>query len=307
MKVLVAGATGAVGKPLVRQLVGAGHEVAGTTRAAERADRLHSMGAEPVVCDALDASALKEAIASTAPEVVINELTAIPAAPNPRKMVEEFELTNRLRREATATLAAACRESGVRRLISQSVAFAYAPTSGPAWTEEDPLQQAGEVTDALEALERETLSGDRVEGVVLRYGFFYGPGTSNSREGSVATQVRARRFPVIGGGRGLWPFIHVDDAAAATVAALDRGGAGIYNVVDDDPAPLREWLPYLAEVLGAPRPWHVPRLVARLVAGPQIVYYATALQPVSNAKAKRELGWQPGYPSWRQGFRDGLG
>jgi nucleoside-diphosphate-sugar epimerase len=306
MKVFVAGGTGAIGRPLVRQLVAAGHEVAATTRSEQRAEKLRALGAAPVVCDALDAAAVDAAVAAARPEVVVNELTAIPPAVNPRRMAREFAATNRLRREGTAHLMAAAEEHAVRRLISQSVAFAYAPSATAPWTEEDPLDDVGEVTASLKALERSTLGSERVEGVVLRYGFFYGPGTSYSTTGSVAEQVRARRFPVVGDGAGMWSFIHVEDAAAATVAALDGGMPGVYNIVDDDPAAFREWVPYLADVLGAKPPRRVPKLLARVAAGPHAVRYAAALKPVSNEKAKRELGWRPRYPGWRQGFREAL-
>jgi nucleoside-diphosphate-sugar epimerase len=266
------------------------------------------MGAEAFECDALDPAALSAVVGRAEPEVIVNELTAIPAAINPRKIVEQFAQTNLLRREGTANLMAAAEKHGARRLISQSIAFAYAPTAdGSTWTEEDPLADAGELTGALRALEQRTLGSERVEGVVLRYGFFYGPGTSYAASGSSAEQARKRQFPVIGRGGGMWPFIHVEDAAAATVAALDRGAPGIYNVVDDEPARFSEWVPLYADAVGAKPPRRVPRWMARIAAGPQIVHYATELQPVSNEKAKRELGWRPRYPSWRQGFREALG
>lgn len=306
MRVLVAGATGAVGKPLVKQLVSAGHDVAGTSRSAERSESLRGLRAQPVVCDALDPEAVERAVASLAPEVIVNELTAIPAALNPRKMAEQFKLTNRLRIEGTENLMAAAERHGVRRLISQSIAFAYAPSSSPPLVEEHPLVDNGDLTAALKALESRTLGSETVEGVVLRYGFFYGPGSSYAKTGNTAEQVRARRFPVIGDGEGRWPFIHVDDAAAATVAAVERGRPGVYNIVDDEPAPVREWLPGLAEAIGAKPPRHIPKLVARVLAGSQVVEYSTALQPVSNAKAKAELGWEPGFASWREGFIRGL-
>lgn len=306
MKVLVAGATGAVGRPLVARLVAAGHQVAGSSRTAERAAELTALEVEPVVFDALDATAVAAAVERVAPEVIVNELTAIPAQLNPRKMAQQFELTNRLRREGTNNLMEAAEANGVRRLVSQSIAFAYEPKPGPPMVEDDPLAERGELTEALVALEARTLGSQTVEGIVLRYGFFYGPGSSYAKDGSVGEQVRSRRFPQIGDGEGQWPLIHVDDAAKATVAAIERGNPGVYNVVDDEPAPLREWLPGLAEALGAKPPRKIPKLVARVLAGPQVVEYATGLPPVSNAKAKTELGWTPGYPSWRQGFEEGL-
>ena len=296
MKVLVAGGTGTIGRPLVRQLEEAGHDVVAASRSA------------PLAMDALDGGSVLSAVATVRPEVIVNQLTAIPDPIHPRKMQQQLEATNRLRREGTGHLMAAARQHGVRRVISQSIAFAYASTGGGAWTEEDRLfSEAGEIFRAVESLESQTLGADGVDGVVLRYGFFYGPGTTYAPGGGTAEAIRKRQFPIVGTGTGVFAFIHVEDAASATVAALDRGAPGVYNVVDDDPAPLRDYLPALADALGAKRPLRVPKLVARLAAGSMAVRYATELQPVANQKAKRELGWQPRYPSWRQGFRDALG
>jgi 2-alkyl-3-oxoalkanoate reductase len=297
MKVLIAGGTGAVGRPLVRQLADGGHEVVAASRSSEQARM-----------DALDAGSVREAVGAVRPDAIVNQLTAIPDPIDPRKMQQQFEPTNRLRRDGTANLMAAASEHGVRRVVAQSIAFAYAPSGGGVWTEEDRLfTEAGEIVAAVEALERQTLETEGVEGIVLRYGFFYGPGTTYAPDGGTADVVRKRQFPIIGKGTGVFSFIHIEDAAAATVAALERGEPGIYNVVDDDPAPVREYLPVLAEALGAKPPFRVPKFVGRLAAGRMIVHYATALQPASNEKAKRELGWQPRYPSWRQGFREALG
>ena len=296
MKVLVAGGTGAIGRPLMRALAEAGHEAVAASRSSES-----------VPMDALDAAAVDRVVANARPEAIVNQLTAIPDPIDPRRMEQQFEPTNRLRREGTANLMAAARDHGVRRVVAQSVAFAYAPTGGGRWTEDDRLfTEATEIVRAVEDLERQTLGTDGVEGVVLRYGFFYGPGTTYAPGGGTARAVRKRQFPIIGRGSGMFPFIHIDDAAAATAAALERA-PGVYNIVDDDPGALREHLPALAEALGAKRPFRVPKLVGRLAAGRLVVHYATALQPVSNEKAKRELGWQPRWPSWRQGFRDALG
>ena len=296
MKVLVAGGTGTIGRPLMRQLEEAGHDAVAASRSA------------PLAMDALAAESVRSAVATAEPEVIVNQLTAIPDPIDVRKMQQQFATTNRLRREGTGHLMAAAAEHGVRRVISQSIAFAYASTGGGAWTEEDALfTEAGDIFAAVESLERQTLGSDQVEGVVLRYGFFYGPGTTYAPGGGTAEAVRKRQFPIVGKGTGAFPFIHVEDAASATVAALDSGAPGTYNVVDDDPAPLRDHLPALADALGAKRPLRVPKLVARLAAGSMAVRYATELQPVSNEKAKRELGWQPRYPSWRQGFREVLG
>jgi nucleoside-diphosphate-sugar epimerase len=308
VKVFVAGATGAIGRPLVRALTEAGHEVAAMTRSPKRAEELRAPGVEPVIADALDGKSVHEVIGETRPELVVNQLTAIPDPLNPRKMEKEFEPTNRLRREGAGHLMEAAADHGVRRVIAQSVAFSYAPTGrGREWTEDDPLRTDTGISRALASLEEETLGTPGVEGVVLRYGFFYGPGTTYASDGATTGMVRKRQFPVIGKGEGRFPFIHVDDAAGATVRALDHGAPGIYNVVDDEPAPLREFVPALADALGAKPPRRVPVFVARLAAGKLIANYATSLQPVSNAKAKSELGWTPRRPSWRQGIREALG
>jgi nucleoside-diphosphate-sugar epimerase len=307
MRVFVAGATGAIGRPLLEALREAGHEVAALTRSPERAERIRAPGIEPAIGDALDGKSIHEVVGETRPEVIVNQLTAIPDPINPRRMEREFEPTNRLRREATGHLMAAANDHGVRRLISQSVAFSYAPTGGGEWTEDDPLREDTAISRALISLEEQTLGDPQVEGVVLRYGFFYGPGTTYAGDGATTAAVRKRQFPVIGRGEGRFPFIHVADAAAATVLALDHGAPGAYNIVDDEPAPLREFVPELAKVLGAPQPRRVPAWLARIAAGRLITDYAQKLQPVSNAKAKRELGWTPSRPSWRAGFREELG
>ncbi len=310
MKVFVAGASGVIGQPLVRQLVAAGHEVAGTTSKQENAARVEAAGGTPIVCDALDAEAVKAAVRESAPEVVISQLTRLPREYNPRKI--DYGPTNRARAEGGHNLMEAAREAGARRFITQSVAFIYAPEGGMIKDEEarpwadapEPFRSGAGST--LEH-EREATQTPGLEGVVLRYGQFYGPGTYYASDGSVAEQVRRRRFPIVGRGEGMFSFIHIDDAASATVASLERGAPGIYNVVDDEPAPLREWLPIYAEALGARRPRRVPTLLARLVAGSFAVAFATQLRGASNAKAKRELGWEPRHSSWRQGFGEALG
>ena len=310
MKVFLAGASGVIGRPLVRQLAVAGHEVAGTTSKPENAARLEAAGAKPIVCDALDAEAVQAAVRDSAPEVVINQLTRLPREYNPRKI--DYGPTNRARAEGGHNLIEAARAAGVRRFITQSIAFIYAPEGEMIKDEEarpwadapDPFRSgAGAVLEH----EREATHTPGLEGVVLRYGQFYGPGTYYASDGSIAEQVRRRRFPVVGRGEGMFSFIHIDDAALATVASLERGAPGIYNIVDDEPAPLREWLPLYAEALGARRPRRVPTFLARLVAGPFAAVSATQLRGASNAKAKRELGWEPLYASWRQGFREALG
>jgi nucleoside-diphosphate-sugar epimerase len=301
MKIFVAGATGAIGRPLVRRLGEAGHEVAGMTRSQERAEALRSAGAEAVVADALDAGAVREAIEQAHPDVVINELTDLDRPLNPRKYDEWLEGTNRLRTEGTRNLIEAARAAGARRFISQSVAFAYDLQPGTK-TEGSPLMGAegGDMSGAIRELETQTL--DAPEGIVLRYGFFYGPGTSYDAGGQQIEMIKKRRMPIVGGGRGYFPFVHVEDAASATAAAVDRGSPGVYNVVDDEPAPGHDWIPYVAGLVGAAKPRRIPVFIARIAAG-RMAAMATQLQPVSNAKAKAELGWQPRYPSWRDGFK----
>ncbi len=310
MKVFVAGASGVIGGPLVRQLVDAGHEVTGATSKPENTARLEAAGATAIVCDALDPEAVHAAVREAAPEVVISQLTRLPREYNPRKI--DYGPTNRARAEGGHNMIEAARAAGVRRFITQSVAFLYAPEGGMIKDEEarpwadapDPFRSGADST--LEH-EREATHTAGLEGLVLRYGQFYGPGTYYASDGNIAEQVRRRRFPIVGRGEGMFSFIHVEDAASATLASLERGTPGVYNVVDDEPALLREWLPVYADVLGAKRPRRVPTFLARLAAGPFAVAFATELRGASNAKAKRELGWEPRYASWRQGFREALG
>jgi 2-alkyl-3-oxoalkanoate reductase len=313
MRVFVAGATGAIGRPLVRQLVQSGHDVAGTTRSESRADRIRADGGEPVVVDALDRDALLAAVANARPNAVVHQLTQIPDDLNPRKMGEQFEMTDRLRTEGTHNLVDAARAAGAGRFVAQSIAFAYR-MDGPAGelkTEADPLLgddapgSFRHIVQAVAQMERTVVDAG---GLVLRYGYFYGPGTSYAAsDGATAARVRKRGFPIVGDGGGVFPFIHVDDAAAATVAALEHGDPGVYNVVDDDPAPLREWLPVYAEAIGAKPPRRVPKLAAWIAAGKVAADGATKMRGASNAKAKRELGWEPRYSSWRQGFFEAAG
>jgi nucleoside-diphosphate-sugar epimerase len=312
MRVFLAGATGVLGRPLTRALLAAGHEVAGTTRSEERAEAIRADGAEPVIVDALDTEALRRAVAEARPDVVVNQLTALPDRLDYRRAERTFGATNELRGKVGPALAGIAAEAGARRLISQSVCFFYASTGKRAHEEDDPLFElppelpAGQGIVALQALEHATLETPGLQGVVLRYGFFYGPRSAYASDGAWAADARRRRLPIVGAGKGIFSFAHVDDCASATVAALDRG-EGIYNVCDDDPAPMSEWLPAYAEALGAKPPRRVPAWLARLVAGRQAATMATALEGASNAKAKRELGWEPRYPSWRQGFTDALG
>jgi len=309
MRVFLAGATGVIGRPLVSQLLTAGHEVIGLTRSEERAQELRGQDAEPVVCDALDGDRLIESVVKAKPDAIIHQLTAIPHQIQPRRLARQFEQTNRLRTEATRNLIGAARQAGSSKILAQSISFAYQPVGGPVKAEEDPLwidppAAFAPVLHAIVDLERQV---ERTEfGIVLRYGYLYGPGTAYARDGSIAYGVSQRQFPVVGNGAGIFSFIHVEDAAAATVAALDRGAAGVYNIVDDEPAPVCVWLPFYAEVLGAPPPRRVPKLLARLVVGRYGVHMMTELRGASNAKAKANLGWSPRYLSWRDGFRDGL-
>jgi nucleoside-diphosphate-sugar epimerase len=303
VRVFVAGATGAIGRPLVAQLREAGHEVIGMTRSEERAAALRAQGAEAVIADAFDGGAVRDVITAARPQVVVNQLTDLSHPLNPRKYAEWLAGTNRLRDAGTRNVIDAARSAGATRIISQSIAFAYERTPGTK-TEEDPLlgPEAGAMVEGMVSLENQTLAA---AGLVLRYGMFYGPGTSFEPGGDQIEQIRRRQLPIIGGGHGFFPFIHVEDAAAATVAAVERGPSGIYNVVDDDPAPGHEWIPYVADLIGAKKPRRVPAFIARLAAG-QLAVGATSTPPVSNAKAKRELGWTPRHPSWREGFRSEL-
>jgi nucleoside-diphosphate-sugar epimerase len=309
MRVFLAGATGVIGRPLVPQLIAAGHQVTGMTRSPEKTTALQAAGAEAVVADALDADAVMSAVEDARPEAVIHQLTAIPQRLDPRKLERDFALNDRLRSEGTRHLVAAAQASGATRILAQSIAFAYEP--GPAGTvhdEDDPLirqppKQFRRSALALAELERTVLGAG---GLVLRYGYFYGPHCGISETGAMRADVLRRRLPIVGAGAGVWSFIHIDDAARATVAALTRGEPGPYNIVDDDPAPVSEWLPALAQTLGAKPPRRVPALLARLLAGEYGVAVMTRAQGASNARARAELSWTPRYPSWREGFAAAL-
>jgi nucleoside-diphosphate-sugar epimerase len=312
MRVFVAGATGAIGRRLIYRLVQSGHVVAGMTRTENKAPLLRVLGADPIVVDAFDTDGVVKAIREFRPEVIVNELTAIPGRLNIRKFDEEFTLTNQLRMEGTDNLIAGAREVGVTRFISQSyAAWPYVRQGSMVKSEDDPFDpnppiELRNTMEALQYLESVTRGLQGVKGIVLRYGAFYGPGTSLSEGGSLVEDVKRRKFPIIGKGSGMWSFIHIDDAAAATVAAVEHGAAGVYNIVDDDPAPVSEWLPALAEALGAPKPLHVPAFIARFLVGEQGIMMMTQIRGASNAKAKRRLQWNPQWPSWRSGFREGL-
>lgn len=306
MKVFVAGATGAIGKQLVPLLVAAGHEVHGMTRRESKRAMLLQLGAVPVVADALDPDQVAEAIGRAKPDVIVHQLTGIGTF-DMRHFDRAFALTNRLRTEGTDHLLSAGQAVGVRRFVAQSYFGFYARTGGTVKTEEDPIDPspAREMRESLAPirhLEEAVLGARWTEGIVLRYGGFYGPGTSIAPGGEEFELVRRRKFPLVGGGGGVWSFIHIADAAEATVAAVEHGSRGVYNVVDDDPAPVAEWLPALAQELGARQPMRVPRFIGRVFAGEAGVVMMTDLRGASNAKAKRELAWCPAHPSWRQGF-----
>lgn len=306
MRILLAGATGAIGRPLTRQLVEAGHEVVGLTRRPEMVAEIDRAGAQGVVCDVRDRTAVLTVVGGAQPDVVMDQTTALPQRFNTRRPQDFYRDMIPLRLGGTPNLFEAAAKHGAR-LFFQSIAFLYAPNGSPAPRREDdepfvdgappPWDQALPVIVALE--DRCVGQG----GVVLRYGFFYGPGTHLDDGNQFAEDIRKRRFPIVGAGGGMQSMIHVEDAAAATVKALEWDGSGILNVVDDRPLPMREWLPTAAESLGAKRPLRVPAFLARMVSGPLAVHMATTLPPVSNAKAREELGWAPRYPSLREGMR----
>jgi 2-alkyl-3-oxoalkanoate reductase len=316
VRVFVAGATGAIGTQLIPQLAGAGHEVIGMTRSPAKTDALRALGARPVVADALDPDAVGRAVAETEPEAMVHQLTALKGELGLRDMRNPERvaaMTNRLRTEGTDHLLAAGRAVGIRRFVAQSI-VAISRTGGPVTSEDDPpdpdlpaKMRSG--ADAIRYLEDSVCGINWAEGLALRYGAFYGPGTGISAdpEALLTKAIRKRRLPIIGDGAGIWSHVHIEDAASATVAAVDNGGPGIYNVVDDEPAPVREWLPFLAEQLGAPKPMKVPRFVVRLLAGEAAVLMMTEVRGASNAKAKRVLAWQPRWSTWRVGFAKGLG
>jgi nucleoside-diphosphate-sugar epimerase len=307
MRVLVAGATGAIGRRLVPRLVARGHSVVASTRRTDKAAELVAMGAEPVVVDGLDSAGIGEAVARAEPDAIVHQMTALSGKPDPRRFDEWFARTNELRTRGTENLLAAAQAIGVPRMVAQSfIGWNAARTGGPVKTEDDPLDPEPlnwqrESMAAIRFLE-EAVPSAPLEGIALRYGGFYGPGASDE----LVALVRARRFPLVGDGRGVWSFTHVDDAATATLAAVEQGGNGVYQVVDDDPAPVAVWLPYLAEVVGAKPPLRVPAWLARLAAGNVPVRWMTEGRGASNARFKAEFGWTPAWPSWREGFRHAL-
>ncbi|MGH9140660.1 MAG: NAD-dependent epimerase/dehydratase family protein [Vicinamibacterales bacterium] len=312
MKILVAGATGAVGRRLVPLLVAGGHHVVATTRTPAKLSALRAEGAEPTLMDGLDKDGIMRTVVSTRPDVIVHQMTALASLLNLKKFDDEFALTNRLRTEGTSHLAAAARAAGTRKLVVQSyTGWPNQRVGGRVKTETDPLdadppRAMTRSLAAIRALEQILSSTDGVTGIGLRYGSLYGPGTSLSSSGEIVELVRQRKFPLIGSGAGVWSFIHVDDAARATQLAIERGAPGIYNIVDDEPAEVSAWLPELARVLDARPPFRLPAWIGRFAIGDVGVSMMTRVRGSSNAKAKRALGWQPAYASWRDGFRRGL-
>lgn len=308
MRIFVAGATGAIGRRLVPLLVDSGHSVAGLTRTPAKTGLLRQLGADPVVADALDEKAIHAAIAAARPDVIVHQLTDLKGASDLRKFDHGFASSNRLRSTGTDHLLAAARACGVKRIVAQSFCgWPYARTGGYVKSEDDPLDQDPprefrRTLDAIRHLERAVTTTPGLVGVVLRYGGFYGPGTGVF-DPAMIDRIRKRRMPLIGGGAAWWSFLHIDDAAAATALAVERG-EGIYNIVDDDPAAVHDWLAELAAMLGAKPPFRIPAWLGRLAAGEHIVVMMTESRAGSNAKAKRELGWVPSHPSWRQGFAE---
>jgi 2-alkyl-3-oxoalkanoate reductase len=313
MKVFVAGATGALGTQLVPILVKRGHEVTGMTRTPAKQEMLNGMGARPAIADALDPEAVAQAVAEAEPEAVVHELTDL-SGTFARNIDKAFAMTNRLRTEGTDHLLAAAKAAGARRFIAQSFAgWPFKRVGGPIKSEEDPLDDnppkpVSQSLAAIRHVEDTVTQAEGLDGLALRYGGFYGPGTSLAVDppGELTEMIRKRRVPVIGNGAGIWSLVHIADAASATAAALERGAPGVYNVVDDDPVPVGELMPELARLLGAKPPRHLPRWVGRIAGGEPGVLMMTEIRGATNDKAKRELGWELRYPSWRQGFREGL-
>jgi len=312
MKVLVAGATGAMGRQLVPRLAANGHEVVGITRSPEKRAAVRALGARPVVADALDADEITRAVQDAEPDVIVHQLTALAGSLDLRHFDRTFELTSRLRTEGTDNLLRAARDVGLRRFVAQSYAGSpFARTGGPVKSEDDPLDPAPaapmrQALAAIRYLEQAVTGAEWTDGIVLRYGGFYGPGTSFSARGESTEMLRKRKFPLVGDGSGVWSFVHIEDAADATVAAVEHGRRGVYNIVDDDPAPVAEWLPAAAEAAGAKPPLRVPRWLGRAVAGEAAAVMMTEVRGASNAKAKSELGWEPRHASWRAGFEEAV-
>jgi 2-alkyl-3-oxoalkanoate reductase len=308
MHVLVTGAGGAVGSRLVPQLVAHRHTVTATTRSHSKFDQLRGLGATPVVLDGLDDAAVRQVVTDVSPDAIVHEMTALAATPDLRHFDAWFATTNELRTRGTNNLLAAAQATGVRRFVAQSyTGWNNARTGGPVKTESDPLDPdpAAAQRESMAAIRfvESKVPAAPMEGIVVRYGNLYGPGASDS----LVALLRKRMLPIIGSGEGVWSWTHIDDAAGGTVAALERGTPGIYNIVDDEPASVSEWLPYLADAVGAKPPFRMPVWLGRLVAGEVTVRWMTESRGASNAKAKRELSWEPSWKSWRTGFRTGLG
>lgn len=312
MRLVLAGASGVIGRLLLPRLVGDGHRVTALTRNAEKVPALEAAGAEATVCDVLDAEGLRAAVTAARPEVVVQHLTDLPADLSARNVKRAYAENDRVRGEGTANLVAAAIEAGTRRYVAQTVSFFYAPEGGPVKDESAPLM----VDDpppfdrslrVNRELEERVVGCERLEGLVLRFGLWYGPGTTFAADGYLANEVRRRRFPMVGDGTAVYSFVHVDDVCESTVAALTRGAAGVYNVCDDEPAPMSEWLPAYAAALGAKPPLRLPRWLVRLVGGSYGAFMGTEMRGADNGRAKRELGWSPAHPSWRRGFVEARG
>lgn len=309
MRIFLAGASGVIGRLLVPRLVEAGHSVTGLTRTAAKAGAIRADGAEPVVCDLLDEGGVTKAVVGCNPDVVIQHVTDLPADLNPRNLARAYVANDRVRDEGSRNLMAAAVAARAHRYVAQNVCFFYAPEGRRVKDEDAPLftrapASFGRSGAIYEAMERRITSTRSIDGLVLRFGFWYGPQTTYASDGYTARQVRRRLYPVVGHGTGVFSFVHVIDVVEATLAALDHGRPGVYNVCDDEPAAMAEWLPYYADLLGARPPLHLPAWVARLVAGPMAGYWATEMRGATNAKAKREFSWSPRYSSWRVGFRE---
>jgi nucleoside-diphosphate-sugar epimerase len=309
MRVFVAGASGAVGSRLLPLLLSAGHTVVGLTRNSVKAEAIGRAGAAAAVADALNRAAIVEAVVAAKPDVIVHEMTSLGDANDLRRFDRSFGVTNRLRTEGLQNLLAAAAQAGTPRIVAQSFCgWPYARVGGPVKSEDDPLdskppRELRRTLEAIRYLESAMTGSSNIQGVVLRYGAFYGPSTGLF-DGPMVNQLRRRRVPLIGNANGWWSFLHIDDAAAATAIAVERGAPGIYNIVDDEPAPVREWLPALAAMLGARPPWQIPKWLAQIAVGEHIVTMMTEARAGSNAKAKRDLSWQPVHSSWRQGFAE---
>lgn len=311
MKVFVAGGSGVIGRRLIPLLVAAGHQVTAMTRDAARGDALRSLGATVAIADVFDAARLGDVFSESAPDMVVHQLTSLPRAIDPRKIRAQLAANDRVRTEGTRNVMMAALASGVRKVVAQSVAFEYAPEGPMVKHESDRLWDdapgpIGRAVGAIHQLERAVTGTPGIDGVVLRYGYFYGPGTTYAPDGQIVAMVRKRRFPLVGRGEAYYSFIHIDDAAEATMAALGDVPPGVYNIVDDEPAPTAAWLPALADAIGAPAPRHVPLALARVVGGRYGVYLMAQQRGASNARAAAELGWHPQHSSWRSGFAETL-